>query len=93
VLLIARHYPGELLLRFGWRIAVAQCLWGLIAVRHGVGGAWLVGKVQGLRAFRWHRRPGSSRIAAVLEASEADIRRLQQASGMDLYWRLYFALT
>jgi GT2 family glycosyltransferase len=93
VLLVARHYPATLVVRFGWRIAVAQLLWGLVAFRHGAGLAWLTGKVEGLGRVPRCRRSGDSRIAAVLESSEADIRRFQKESGADWYWRLYFALT
>jgi hypothetical protein len=35
--------------RYAWPIAVAQGLWGLVALRHGRGWAWLRGKVEGLR--------------------------------------------
>jgi hypothetical protein len=33
------------------------------------------------------------RIRAILEDSERQIRKLQEQTGYDLYWRLYFALT
>lgn len=93
VLLIARHYSPELIREYGWRIAVAQVLWGLVALRHGRGLAWLRGKAEGLRAFRRLRCPGSSGTRSLLERSENEIRRLQADAGQDWYWRLYFALT
>jgi len=93
VFLLARHYPPDLIREYGWRIAVAQSLWGLVALRHGRGLAWLSGKVEGLRAFRSLRRAGSADARTLLEGSEKEIRRLQADTGQDWYWRLYFALT
>jgi GT2 family glycosyltransferase len=88
VLLVRKHFQGAPL----WPIVVAQLLWGLTALRHGAGLAWLRGKLDGFRApvspvpEQWRRiRDG------VIE-SESEIRRLQQKTGFDLYWRLYFAL-
>jgi GT2 family glycosyltransferase len=92
LLLVARHYPPDLLRDFGWPIALAQGLWGVVALRHGRLGAWLAGKWQGLREFRRYRRNGSPAVRQVLISSEAEIRAVQQAAGYDWYWRLYFAL-
>jgi GT2 family glycosyltransferase len=92
VLLLARHYDVQTLRRFGWQIAVAQALWGIVAARHGRPVAWLTGKIDGLRQFRMARRTGSPRVAEVLEASERVIYEVQHQLGPDLYWRLYFAL-
>ncbi len=33
------------------------------------------------------------RLARILEESEREILRLQERTGFDLYWKLYFALT
>jgi hypothetical protein len=93
VLLLARHYDSEALRRFGWPIAVAQVLWGLLAIRHGVVAAWIAGKIEGLRLFRSLRRSGSIQLPQVLAASERIIADVQRETGHDLYWRLYFALT
>ena len=93
VFILARHYGGGLLTRFGWRIAVAQLLWGGLAARHGTGVAWMRGKLEGIRRFREMRRSEDPGLREVLERSEAEIRTLQQLSGRDLYWRAYFALT
>jgi GT2 family glycosyltransferase len=95
VLLVSKHYPERWLLRFGWPVLAGQMLWGLVALRHGAGVAYLRGKVEGLWLFRRLRKPSGSadRLAAVLEVSEGDLRSLQQQSGFDWYWRLYFALT
>ena len=92
VLLLARHYDARTLRRFGWQIAVAQALWGVVAARHGRPVAWLTGKIEGLRQFRMARRTGNPRAAEVLEASEREIYEVQRQLGPDLYWRLYFAL-
>src|SRR5262245_2449006 len=45
LLLLARHYPRELLLGCFWPILVAQGLWGAVALRHGRAIAWLHGKI------------------------------------------------
>jgi GT2 family glycosyltransferase len=99
VLLVAKHFPGAQLWRSGWAILVAQTLWGAVALRHGRGGAFLRGKLQGLRMFRQMRREAAwraaelGRLASVLEQSEAEILEVQRQSGFDRYWRWYFALT
>ena len=92
VLLIAKHYPTSLLIRFGWPIAIAHLLWGLVALKHGAGFAWVLGKADGLRMFASYRRV-SGKIAPVLGSSEQEILELQRRTGWDWYWRLYFALT
>ena len=51
MLLMARHYPARLMLRWLWPILVAQWLWGAVAFRHGAGLAWLRGKWQGLAGY------------------------------------------
>jgi hypothetical protein len=96
VLLLARHYPGHLLLRWWWPIAVAQLLWGAVALRHGCGMAWLHGKLQGLRSFRQARRRSESFDPGLLErlgTNEATIRDMQASTRFDTYWKLYFLLT
>jgi GT2 family glycosyltransferase len=94
VLLIAKHYPRSWPLRFGWPVLVAQALWGLVALRHRTGWAYVRGKFEGLRSYKEFRpqAPGDALRGFLLE-SEAELLRLQQLSGMDPYWRLYFALT
>lgn len=93
LLIVARHYPESLVRRYGWQIAVAQVLWGLVALRHGAGLAWLQGKIDGLRMFHPSRRSGCEAMASLLASSEMELYNLQRQSGFDLYWRLYFALT
>lgn len=96
LLLVARHFPRRWILRYGWPVLVGQVLWGLVAVRHGTGRAFLKGKIEGLRRFRELRGTGDSgsgALWAILDESEKEIRDLQRETGYDLYWRLYFALT
>jgi GT2 family glycosyltransferase len=93
VFLVARHYSAALLARFGWHVLVAQLLWGAVAIKNRRGRVWLFGKLEGLRGFRAVRRAGSPRMEQVLGEGERTIRELQADGGMDLYWRLYFALT
>lgn len=86
-LLVDKHFRGAP----QWPIVVGQLLWGLLALRHGAGMAWLEGRRQGSRlklgpVQQW------SEIQEAVERSESEIRNLQQATGFDLYWRLYFAL-
>jgi GT2 family glycosyltransferase len=99
LLLVAKHYPPNWILRYGWPVFIAQTLWGFIALRHGAPFSYIVGKVQGLRQFREVRgehcanSPAPGNLPAILEQSEKEIREIQQFTGFDLYWRLYFALT
>jgi GT2 family glycosyltransferase len=98
LLLVAKHYPQNWVLRYGWPVFVAQALWGIVALRHGAPVSYLAGKVEGLRQFREARGKLCASIPAgtffaILEQSEKEIREIQQSTGFDLYWRLYFALT
>lgn len=93
VLLIAKHYPPNWVLRYGWSIFIAQTLWGLVALRHGTLLAYLAGKLDGVRQFRAARGKRCAAFPAIIEESEKEIRDIQQSTGFDLYWRLYFALT
>jgi GT2 family glycosyltransferase len=95
LLLLARHYPRRLLVRWCWPILVAQSLWGAVALRHGAGFAWLRGEWQGLRRFFAARgRTFEAKVLrGVLSTNEDLIRRMQASTGFDLYWRLYFFLT
>jgi GT2 family glycosyltransferase len=93
LLLVAKHYPIGFVSQFGWAIAVGQLLWGLIALRHGTGFAYLRGKIEGLRMFRQVRGGRNDAIPALLLESEREILELQRETGFDWYWRLYFALS
>src|SRR5574341_233457 len=57
LLLVAKHYPSGWLRRYGWPVLVAQALWGLVALRHGAGLAWVRGKAEALREFHSARSP------------------------------------
>lgn len=100
VLLVAKHYPPDWIKRYGWCVFIAQLLWGLVALRHGAFLSYLAGKIEGIRRFRgWRRAMEAERgehganFPAIIEESEKEILELQQATGFDLFWRLYFALT
>lgn len=95
VLIVGKHFPRALLWRYAWPILVGQLLWGLVALRHGRLWAYLRGKLDGVRAIPSVRHPRAEpqQLAKVLRESEELIHKLQRATGFDLYWRLYFALT
>jgi len=93
VLLIAKHYPRGWILRYGWPVLVAHSLWGLLALQHGAGLAYLRGKLEGLRAFHRARGAAPPNFRSIIEASEQEIHDIQRLTGYDSYWRLYFALT
>jgi GT2 family glycosyltransferase len=96
LLLVARHFPRHWIARYGWPVLVGQALWGLLALRHGAGLAFVKGKVEGMRRFRQVRndaKSSASALSAILRESENEIHDLQRQTGYDLYWRLYFALT
>jgi GT2 family glycosyltransferase len=93
LLIIAKHYPRGWVLRYGWPVFVAQTLWGLVAIRHGAGLAFLQGKLDGLRRFRGARGISAANFADIVRNSEQDILEIQRLTGFDTYWRLYFALT
>jgi GT2 family glycosyltransferase len=88
VLLVKKHFRGAPRLP----IMAAQLLWGLLALRHGTGCAWMRGKMDGLRYSPAEPAGEWAEIRTVIENSEAEIRDLQMATGFDLYWKLYFAL-
>jgi GT2 family glycosyltransferase len=92
VLLVTKHYPPALLLRFGWSILIGQGIWGLVALRHGAGWAWLSGKLTAIVQAR-PRAKSSPRLRAILSESEREILEIQKRIGFDSYWRWYFLLT
>ena len=93
VYLVSKH---GLLRRFWWPILVGQLLWGLVALRHGAGWAFVRGKVAGVeQALAYSSKlklvpPG---LATILEDSEREIHEVQRRTGFNLYWRVYFLLT
>jgi len=95
--LVARHYPGRLLRRWFWAIAVAQILWGGLALRHGAALAWFRGLFQGLRHFGGMRRScppfEGKALETFVQSNERLIRDVQTSTGFDCYWKMYFLLT
>jgi GT2 family glycosyltransferase len=95
--LVARHYPPKLLRRWIWAIAIAQILWGGLALRHGAALGWLRGITQGLRHFSATRKScvpfAPELLDDLLRSNERLIRDLQTYTGFDSYWKLYFLLT
>jgi GT2 family glycosyltransferase len=85
--LVALHYP----LRWAWPIFVAHALWGLVAIRHGAGFAWLRGKLDGLRYAPRLRSPAPGpRLPAAVLDHESLLYSLQEQTGWDSFWRLYY---
>jgi GT2 family glycosyltransferase len=96
LLLTAKHFRG--LSR--WPIVAGQLLWGIVALCHGCAGAYLEGKMSGMRIARTlpPQRPASGNIEAVIDIeafvreSEQTILEIQRQTGFDRYWRAYFWL-
>jgi GT2 family glycosyltransferase len=82
--LASRHLPA----RCWWRMLVGQLLWGAVAFRRRCGIAWLRGKREGLRGFRFQTK-NPEVIERILIANEGFIRTVNR----DRFWRLYFLLT
>jgi len=94
VLLSAKHFRGQA----RWPIVAGQLLWGMVALRHGRGSAFVRGKIAGMREARRMTRPSTNEytrkvLAEVLESSEANILALARETGFDSYWRAYFWLS
>jgi GT2 family glycosyltransferase len=90
LLLTAKHFGG--LSR--WPIVAGQLLWGLVALCHGCAGAYLQGKMAGMRVARSipAQRPASENIKFFVRESEKTILEVQRQTGFDRYWRTYFWL-
>ena len=94
VLLSAKHFGGQP----RWPIVAGQLLWGLLALRHRRGFAFIRGKLAGLRDARSVKRVNTSEytrrdLAQILDSSEANILALARETGFDSYWRAYFWLS
>jgi GT2 family glycosyltransferase len=85
LLLAGRHFSNEC----WWSVLIGQLLWGGVAARRGLGFAWLRGKWQGLRAFRFTEEMVPELLELSLESNERFLR--EHAGGA--YWKLYFLLT
>ena len=96
VFLVARHYPRGWVRQFGRAVFAGQLLWGALALRHGVAGAWLLGKLDALRSWRHLRRSSTPFDAGLLASSfaawEHAILDWQERPPRDAYWRWYFRL-
>ena len=98
VRLIARNH-GVLVGKYGGskKSLVAQLLLGLLALRHGAFLAWLRGHRQadspGLTEPMHLTGEQRTQLRAVLGQQEKELRELQQATGFDTYWKLYFLLS
>lgn len=95
-LLVARHYPEGWAGEYGRAVFAGQLLWGALALRHGVAGAWLLGKLDALRSWRRLRRActphEAERLAANFAAWERAILDWQGNPPRDTFWRWYFRL-
>jgi len=95
-LLVARHYPNGWVGEFGRAVFVGQMLWGALALRHGVAGAWLLGKLDALGSWRRLRRictpHEAGRLTANFAAWERAILDWQGDPPRDAFWRWYFRL-
>jgi GT2 family glycosyltransferase len=90
VYLVAKHYPFG---QFWWPILVGQLLWGLVALRHGTGLAFLQGKLAAASHPYPSRGSLGAHLAEILQDGEFQIRETQRRTGFDWYWRMYFLLT
>jgi GT2 family glycosyltransferase len=90
VLLAAKHFRGQP----RWSIVAGQLLWGLLAIRHARGVAWLAGKFSGWQTAGRAQYPDTDTqaIRTIVEASEREIFAICRESGFDAYWRAYFWL-
>lgn len=86
VLLAAKHFRGQP----SWPMVAGQLLWGLVALRHGCGWAWLKGKLAGLRLAGTIENDthDAQSFATFVGESEDEIAERERG----LYWRLYFWL-
>src|ERR1700737_1825939 len=67
LLLIAKHYPRNWIIPYGWPVFVAQGLWGFVALRHGAAVAYLQGKSEGIRRFRSTRGKSPATFWAIVK--------------------------
>ena len=96
VLLVARHYPRDWFRAFGRAVIAGQLLWGALALRHGVAGAWVLGKMDAFRCWRHVRKmcppQEEDQLAANFAAWERAILDWQGIPPRDAFWRWYFRL-
>ena len=101
-MLLAKHYPGAFLLRWGPRIVWAQVLWAFLAMRKRRFGAYLAGVVSFLRLLpralrkrvRWSGTERHGFLARLRESEREifeDVSAPERAE-RDTFWKLYFGL-
>jgi GT2 family glycosyltransferase len=90
VYLVSKH---NLFRQFWWPILAGQLLWGLVALRHGAGWAFVRGKLAALSQPYPSRNSPRQRLAAILQDGELQIHEVQRRTGFNFYWRVYFLLT
>jgi GT2 family glycosyltransferase len=91
LLLTAKYFSGLP----SWPTLAAQLLWGLLALWHGCAGAFLQGKMAGMRMARTlaqHGPASRNNFDAFVRESEQTILEIQRQTGFDRYWRAYFWL-
>ncbi len=93
VLLARKHFRAQP----RWPIVAGQLLWGVLALRHAGGMAWLRGKLSGLASRDYgdssaEKDAEQLKLRAIIESSEQAIYQLEQQTGFDWYWRVYFWL-
>ena len=89
VFLAAKYLPGQP----RWPIVAGQSLWGLVAFRHGKLLSCIKGKREGYRERPRQGLSSPEAIHALFSEGEGAIFELQQRTGFDLYWRIYFWLS
>jgi GT2 family glycosyltransferase len=89
LLLARRHFS----LRHLWPIVAGQCLWGVLAARHGHPIAWVHGKIQGMYALLSPLEEHPAIAPQLLELSLRSSERFIRANSTNSYWRMYFMLT
>ena len=102
LMILAKHYPWRLLLRWGPRIAWSQLLWAAMAIRKNRTGSYLSGVAHFLWRFRRTIRKRTAwrldelkEFVTLLRESERDIYEDTTAAdrdGQDMFWKMYFFL-
>jgi GT2 family glycosyltransferase len=91
LLLTAKYFSGSP----SWPTLAGQLLWGFLALCHGCAGAFLQGKMAGMRMARTLAQQGPAsrnNFDAFVRESEQTILEIQRQTGFDRYWRAYFWL-
>ena len=80
--------------KWWWPVLVAQGLWGLVALRHGAGLAWLRGRLRGRAEISWRTHAGrsSQRYWIESETSEHLLEKLQCRHWMGQLLEVVFLL-